>query len=570
MRDKKEFYNILTEIDGQPAAEYARLAGDFDFSRYILKIDSVEDSVGEGTLLVLRVPQSVAGFPPVLFNTPVCRTALEDFLTRKLAGELEKLTHYDEQGISRRRLNIPVPGQKILPRTALLMTEDYVEARIEVFFPVLEDKVQADTAKTLFFEELPEVVTGGLVYCNLDEDEVIHFVAVMEDADQIRQMLPTLGYVSFLADGALLHRLGNLDLPDYDQPSLLHIPEDLAVELETKNHGRIKGLGIPQGITVILGDAYSGCSDLAQAVSHGVYNHVPGDGREQCLTVPDAVHVSAEPGRSIQRVDLSLFLSNLPNGADAAQYSCAEADPCAAQAAQTIEALEIGARVLVYDERDSSGAFLSRDSRLSGVLPGVDMPITPLSARARQMVDELGVSLVIAGSSAVTEFIPEADHVYQVHNYTVTDITEHAKNLRVHSLPVDNFFDISRLVESNRWIVPSSIDPSQGKEDFYVKAVAKDLLEFGRFIIDLQSVTQIADIHQTETIGCILHYAQVHYLDKGRPVREILDLVDRDLSTEGLECLSRDLRGNLARPRRYEIAAALNRLSSLRIAQKTD
>ena len=44
--------------------------------------------------------------------------------------------------------------------------------------------------------------------------------------------------------------------------------------------------------------------------------------------------------------------------------------------------------------------------------------ITPLSALARRMVDQLGVSLVIAGSSTFTDFIPAADtilHIAQDH-----------------------------------------------------------------------------------------------------------------------------------------------------------
>ena len=274
-------------------------------------------------------------------------------------------------------------------------------------------------------------------------------------------------------------------------------------------------------------------------------------------------------GRSIQRVDLSFFLSTIPNGRQVGQFSTTDADPCAAQAAQTVEALEIGARVLLYDESSSSSAFLSNDSRLSS-LTGSSDRITPLSARARQMVDELGVSIVVAGSTAIAEFFPIADQVYRIDNNVISDITAEAKALEIATAQEEKPASITSLVERSRWVVPSSIDPSSGQEDYHVNALAPDLLEFGRSIIDLNGISQIADIHQAETIGRILYYAKMHYLDEGRPIREVLDLVDRDLSTEGLECLSRDLRGDLARPRRYEIAAALNRLDSLRISHTVD
>ena len=233
MRDKKEFYNILTGINRQPAEEYSQLVGDFDFSRYVLKINSLDHTSSGTNLLVVRVPQIIAGFPPHLFNTPVRRTALEDFLTRKVASEIDNLAHYDESGVARRRLSIAVPGQKMLPRTALLLTDEYLEARIEVTLPLENGVINAEAAQDVFFEDLPEIVNGGLVYCNLDEEDVGLFVDIMEDADQIRQILPTRGYVSFLAEGSMVERLGNLDIPDYEQSGGLEIPETLAVELDT-------------------------------------------------------------------------------------------------------------------------------------------------------------------------------------------------------------------------------------------------------------------------------------------------------------------------------------------------
>ena len=78
MKDKEEFYNLLGEIDGKDFADYARIIGDFDFSRYIVKFNRLPtESEGTAVLFVVRVPQSVAGFPPHLHSTPIRRTALE-------------------------------------------------------------------------------------------------------------------------------------------------------------------------------------------------------------------------------------------------------------------------------------------------------------------------------------------------------------------------------------------------------------------------------------------------------------------------------------------------------------
>jgi predicted ABC-class ATPase len=572
MKDKEEFHGLLGEIDGKDFSEYTRIIGDFDFSRYIVKFNRVpSEGDGTATLFVVRVPMSVAEFPPHLHNTPIRRTAMEDLLTRKVAAAIEHMAVFDDEGISRRRLSIADPGQKILPRSSLVIADEYVEARLTVNLPARRGRILGEEARDVFFRELPAVVNAALIYCNLDEREIDRFVDVMEDADAVRQALPTRGLVSFIGEGAFLTRADHSDKPDYDRDVPFLVPEELRVEIEVPNAGSAKGLGIPTGITVILGDAYSGRTEIVRALAAGIYNHIPGDGREMVITVPDAVYVAAEDRRSVQRVDIGAFIRQNPAGRDVKQYTTSHADPCAAQAAAVVEALEIGARALLFDESDSNSGFLCQDSRLKGLAAGAEPRFIPLSARVRQLADELGVSVVVAGASSVTEFIPVADTVLRVDNHQVFDVTKEAKQLAIQPLDLKpEAADVTRLVEKSRWVVPSSIDPSAGRHDAVIYAEAVDELRFGTSTIDLKGVLQLADTYQTATIGLILCYAKIRYMDEGRPIREILDLVDRDLSTEGLECLSRDLRGDLARPRRYEIAAALNRLTTLRISRAAE
>lgn len=569
MKDKQEFYQLLTEIDGQDFSEYARIIGDFDFSRYVVKFNRVP-SEGEDSsvLFVVRVPQSVAEFPPHLANTPIRRTALEDLLTRKMAAAIERQAVYNQEGVSRRRLSIAIPGQKILPRSAMMVADEYVEARLVCNLPFRNGRILGEEARDVFFRELPAVVNASLIFCNLEEREVERFVDLMEDADAIRQALPTRGLISFVGEGALLTRRDRSDLPDYDRDVPFMIPEEMRTAVEVPNAGNLRGLGIPTGITVILGDAYSGRPELMKALAAGIYNHVPGDGREYVVSMPDTVYVAAEDRRSVQRVDISAFVRQNPAGRDVKQYTTSHADPCAAQAAATVEALEIGARALLFDEADSNSGFLCLDSRMKGLSTSSEVHFIPLSSRARQIADELGVSIVVAGASSVTEFIPVADTVLRIDNYQVSDVTREAKQLSIQmaDLKADRE-EVAGLAERSRWVVPSSIDPSQGRHDAVIEADSPELLRFGGSELDLRGIAQLADRHQTSTIGLVLYYAKSRYMDEGRPIREILDLVDRDLSTEGLECLSRELRGDLARPRRYEIAAALNRLPTLRISR---
>jgi predicted ABC-class ATPase len=391
----------------------------------------------------------------------------------------------------------------------------------------------------------------------------------MEDANRLRQYLGASGQVSFLEEGAFVTRLDGTDLPDYERLNTVEIDPDLMEEVEVPHAGSIKGLSIPAGLTLILGESNSGRVDIMDAISQGIYNHIPSDGRENVVTVPDAVAIRAEVGRPVQNINISAFASQLSDGGDPLAYSTAAAGSFTSQAASTVEAMEAGARVLLFDEHSSSSTFLSSDSRVTSLL-GESSRHT-LAARARQIVDDLGISIVVGGSSLVAEFIPIADKILKVDNFRITDITTEAKALDIEAttLPAENIVMASMLSRS-RWIMPSSIDPSIGREDLVITSEDPSYLQFGRSFIELEQIKQIADVEQVRAIGFVLYYAKLRYMDEGYPLREILDLIDRDLSNEGLNTLARELRGDLARPRRYEVAAALNRLPSLRVSHVTE
>jgi predicted ABC-class ATPase len=553
MRDRKEVSEIIRRIEGGDFAEYAQIVGDYDFTRFILKISDVQPSQQEGpTMFLVTVPQHVAGFPASHFSTPIRRTALEDLLIRKVSAQLDALAHFDSRGMAVKQMQVVDSAPQILPRSALSINDDSVEMCIQVQLPALNDKVDGEGIRNIFFEQLPDLVDHALVCCNLPREELDAAVALMDETDQIRQILPTQGLVALVAEGSSV-----VD-GDAGKRRPISIHENAATTVEVPEYGRVTGLGVTAGITLVLGTEQQGRRALMRAVADGIYNHCPGDGRERCVTVPDAVYVAAHAGRSVQHVDLSAFMAG--GGA----VSTASADAFTSQAASVMEALTAGARVLLFDEADSAPGFLTGDERLARLLPGSDGRI-PLAKRAREIVDSLGVSLVVGGAYSVADMIPAADTILAIRDGVVVDITQQAREQFGGALQPAPSIDLPALVDKVRWIVPSSVDPSIGVHDALTHSHSATRLQFGRSVIDLSDIFQIADRSQTETIGLILEYAKYRYMEQPRPLREVLDLVDRDLSTEGLECLTRDLRSDLARPRRYEIAAALNRLSTLRI-----
>lgn len=53
-------------------------------------------------------------------------------------------------------------------------------------------------------------------------------------------------------------------------------PESLQVTLDLPHKGKFKGMGVKQGITLIVGGGYHGKSTLLNALELGVYDHIAG------------------------------------------------------------------------------------------------------------------------------------------------------------------------------------------------------------------------------------------------------------------------------------------------------
>jgi len=548
MRDKKEFDILLRSMDGQAPSEYKRLAGDFDFTRYVLH--SLRIVAGEGTepeaMAVIHVPQLIAGFPPVLFETPIRRTAFEDYLTRRLAAAIDARFRNLDRLDPHPPVDVARPGEAILPRSAMVVSPDYVEARVTMRLPVREGRIDAERAGILFFEDLPTIVNDALIGCYVDEADLHAFLRRMEDDDAIRQALSKRGLTAFLA-----------------AEGPLRIGDELATEIETPNAGRVRGAGLSAGVALIIGDRHSGRTELMRAVADGVYNRVPAAGQPRVITVADAVEVVAEPGRPVQRVDVRPFLRS--GGAEAEPLTRASADALESQIASVIEALEAGSQTLIADEAAGAPDFFSGDARLLALGPSLSRRYAALSERVRSFAEEGRVSWIIGADACASALIPSADLVLLCDRFTLRDVTREAKAL---GLETSRPAGPTAWSDVARWIYPSSMDPAYGREDARIEVEGVRRLCFGASHADLGGVTQLAEAHQCRTIGLLLYYAKLQYLDESRSVAELLDLLDEDLAREGLDALSREIRGDLARPRRFEIAAAINRLESLRVSTR--
>jgi len=189
----------------------------------------------------------------------------------------------------------------------------------------------------------------------------------------------------------------------------------------------LEGLLVRRGVSLIVGGGYHGKSTLLRCLAAGVYNKIPGDGREFCVTVDDAVTVRAEDGRYVNRCNVSAFISNLPTPSlDTTQFSTGEASGSTSQAANVAEAIEMGASALLVDEDSSAANFMARDGRMRSLV--MDESITPLLYRVNGLFASKGISsIVVVGGVGDWLDVPHA--VILMDRYQCKDATAKARSV---------------------------------------------------------------------------------------------------------------------------------------------
>ncbi len=558
----KQLQSALKSLDGRGYKAYKDLTGSYDFGRFRLTVDHVQgDPFAAPSRISIKVPSPQAGLPEPLWNTPVRRVALEDFLGRALASAIKSCVK-GQRGIGKSgEVAIATSGQQILRRNAVLVDASGVEARLTIGLPAAGRTIRAKEAEAMLLREIPEVVGRGLFFTRLDGEAARRHVETSEDQECLRNWLNEQDLVAFIANGSRLpRRTGIDDRPLTSEVIPFQSPPSLARSVTLPNTGEVQGMAIPAGVTLIVGGGFHGKSTLLHALERGVYNHIPGDGRERVATLPTAFKVRAEDGRAIHQVNISPFISNLPLGRDTVRFSTENASGSTSQAANIIEALECGSRVLLIDEDTSATNFMIRDERMQRLVTRDKEPITPLLHRVREIYRQHGISAVIVmGGSG--DYLEIADTVIMLDNYAVRDVTEQAKELAGDSLAgIKPEAFAPFVLESRRKPSAGALNPALGRRPSKIEARGVDTLLYGRHTIDLAKVEQLVDKGQIRAIGLMIKRYAEHYHSQTASLTEGLKRTVQDVEENGLDILPPWKTGDLALPRLFEVAAAINRI----------
>lgn len=561
MKTDRELRVLLQNIDHKSYPAYKDTKGCYDFGNFRLSIDHVQgDPFASPSDVSILVAGHKAAFPAESYDGKEKKIALQDYLLRSFGRKLSAYNHMAKGSGKSGSLSVSRPGQEILERSACVVDEKSgnIVLRLSVGFPANGRTINSRELIRILFDFLPKCVEETLYYGRYEakcRQEVEKVRALAEDQMEIRRQLKEQGLVAFVANGAVLPReSGASDRPMKDAVKFM-APPSMEVTMELPNRGKIKGMGIKKGITLIVGGGYHGKSTLLKALELGVYNHIAGDGREFVITDETAVKSRAEDGRSIQSVDISMFIGDLPNGKNTVSFRTEDASGSTSQAAGVAESVEALAKVLLIDEDTSATNFMIRDELMQRVVLRDQEPIIPFIDRVRELYEKQDVStILVAGSSGSYFYV--ADRIIQMDRYEPVDITERAKEEA-------KAYGNNELAKANQ-IKPMEFSgerillPAKAFKEprLKIKTMGTDCISIDHENIDLRLVEQLTDPEQLNALGQLLKYAHLHFVDGKRSLETVVGLLEKVMDEKGMEAVSAKA---MARPRPQEIFASFNR-----------
>ena len=568
---------LLNQNDHRPYPAYKALKGRYRFPLYALSIDHVQgDPFAAPSSLSLRMEKAVHGFPEEYYTRPERRIMLQDLLLREFSRELSKCSHRAKGSGKSGTLSVSHCGQEVLERSALTIdpSSGTITVRFSAGFPAAGRTTLAMELKKMLFDYVPFAAEHSLLSRALPKGKAARWIALADDQKAIRDRLSDAGLVAFVADGAILPRKSGVDDSPMTSAVPFESPAEDRVTLPLPGGRSISGLGIRKGITLIVGGGYHGKSTLLKALERGVYDHIPGDGREYVLTEASAMKIRSEDGRSVKQLDISAFIRNLPNGRDTVSFSTEDASGSTSQASNTVEAILAGSRTLLIDEDTSATNFMVRDALMQSVIHPEQEPIVPFLGRMKELYHDSGISTVlVAGSSGA--FFHVADCILQMKEYKPLDITEAAKKAAAAVSPVDtdgvagtgiNLSAERRLSDVRDTRIPVKNTALLDARRVKVRGSGTDSISINHESVELRFVEQVVDQEQANLLGALLRTMEESYFDGKTPLRDCIERLFEKLQKQGFGAVHGDsIPGNLAMIRKQELYAMVNRYRALKL-----
>ncbi|KAI7966106.1 hypothetical protein MJO29_001854 [Puccinia striiformis f. sp. tritici] len=578
---------MLLERDNRPYPAYRDTEGSWKFDRFGLDVTRTQsDPFAPPTRLKINLSDDQHRWPHHLRASPIRRTALADWLTRRFA-RLIRLPPTDSSrsggggwhSAKGGDFSIDIPGEQVLERSSCGFNDQNGELtlRMSINLPARGRSILGELAAKMLCDQLSNHVDRGLVWAKEIESEAAAWVETVEDQDALRNLVTEAGLTAFIGNGSILPRQSGasaLPMPS-STPGLIPFksPPTLERVFELPNKGKVAGMAIPKGITIIVGGGFHGKSTLLEAISNGPSNHTPTSGLSLVVTPTATIPVSSEDGRVVNSCHISPFIRNLPNGKDTECFSTSDASGSTSMAASCVEAIELfGGQpgTILLDEDGCAG-----DDKMRLLVKRESEPITPYIFKVQSLCKDHGIStiMVVGGCG---DYCHVADCCIMMENYKAFDTTDRAKKVadsftfEIETEPADGFQGLRSRKVMSKSLLPLSSPPK-------ITAKTTHCIQHGPEAsdpdhqLDLTGLIQLSTTSQTRSIAGFLAHIGSSNQAQSLTLQELMAHYERLWQSEdGVERLARAGRmdaGALAKVNKLLIGMAVNRLRTARFEQ---
>ena len=429
-------------LDGKPVADYHRLCGIYTERGLEYHIRKISGGSTKYCHIDIGIPlDMLVGDYEIRASdrTAAASYILRDFIVAAHIANAE--LDQSESKIDKGFFMVYKFGQKVVPNSLIVIQNDKVILSLDVKMPTstrtnmvgghkkgkpsasARGIISSKAVRILLYKNLLKMVEDFVEQFDVEQfDEEIN---LYRDQQFMRGFLRKNGYACFLGNGSILPRNGKTDYQSTKKCIPFVSPESLAITIPLPSGKSVRGMAIPRGITVLIGDAYHGKSTILNAIQNGVYNHIKGDGREYVITDDTAQNINAEDGRSVKNTNISFFLSNLPvDTLDPCVFSTDSASSSTSQAAAVAEAVEVGCKLMLFDEDRSANNFLYKDAKIKSIIKNAST--RPYLDNASHFFAQFGISsIIVVGASG--EYLKIADTALLVDKFRVTAFTDYEK-----------------------------------------------------------------------------------------------------------------------------------------------
>ncbi|GHV12788.1 isopentenyl-diphosphate Delta-isomerase [Fibrobacterales bacterium] len=553
----RELHNRLLKMNGKPYGVYKSLQGQYwNFGDFTLKFTHIQgDPHAQPSRVKLTAKLAELGFEEDLYKTEEKAIALSDFLLRGFSNCVG--------------VGIVVPHSQIMVRNSLCIENGLVSLLASVNLPGESRRIDGEAASQLLVGTLADYVTTAMYFNNLNKEKLLAHIECYENRNYLQSQLKNLGLVAFVPNGAVLPRASGTSESPLENAVIFESPKELEVELKLrhclnkgeggveKGEGNITGMGIPRGITVIAGGGFHGKSTLLHALEEAVYAHIPGDGREFVVVDETATPIKTEEGRVVNGTSISALVRQLPFQKSTENFSTKNASGATSQAANLLEAVELGTKTLLIDEDASAVNFLIRDLRMRELINAKNEPLIPLTDKIREF-SASGLNFIIV-VGACGDYLALADTVIAFTEYKAECLTERARqisdcvvepNVVPEKMPMRN-------INPDYWVsLKIALKPTSTIEKNVKIRVNAGQISIGQLKIDLRKFPTYCNLELQRGIAFLLH-SLLNYnseVVENKSLYEVLNSLCKSLPAEETF--------DLALPRIMEVGAAFLRINS--------